>query len=193
MGVRRPHRLLPRLRPILCLTLALLAGPGPGLAQTEAPLAGFTPKADMPVEITADSLEVLQEQEVAVFRGNVEAVQGDLTLKSALLRVYYGGDGGSEETAGALPAGDIARLEAEGGVVFTTPEQSVRGAQAVYDVAKEQITVEGNVVLQQGANIIRGERLVVDLGAGRSQIVGTPSAGGRVRGVFVPESRSERR
>jgi lipopolysaccharide export system protein LptA len=191
MGVCRAHRSILWLWPILCLalTLGLFVDPGPGIAQTEAPLAGFASKADMPVEITADSLEVLQEQEVAVFRGNVEVVQGDLTLKSALLRVHYGEDGGAEGTAGAMPAGRIARLDAEGGVVFTTPEQSVRGGQAVYDVAEEQITVEGDVVLQQGANVIRGERLVVDLGTGRSQIVGAPSAGGRVRGVFAPESR----
>lgn len=172
----------------LALTLAPFVPPGAGMAQTEAPLADLAPKADMPVEITADSLEVLQDQEVAVFRGNVEAVQGNLTLKSALLRVHYGDDAAGEG-AGPVPAGRISRLEAEGGVVFTTPDQSVRGTTAVYDVAAEQITVEGDVVLQQDANVIRGERLVVDLRAGRSQIVGTASGGGRVRGVFVPERR----
>ena len=43
----------------------------------------------LPIEITADSLEVRQEEQIAVFRGNVDAVQGDLNLRADELTVYY--------------------------------------------------------------------------------------------------------
>ena len=46
--------------------------------------------SSLPIEITADSLEVLQDRKVATFTGNVDAVQGDLVLSADLLRVHYG-------------------------------------------------------------------------------------------------------
>ena len=49
----------------------------------------------LPIEITADSLEVLRNQQIATFTGNVDAVQGDMVLSADLLRVHYGGDDAS--------------------------------------------------------------------------------------------------
>ncbi|MFW5833104.1 MAG: LptA/OstA family protein, partial [Pseudomonadota bacterium] len=45
--------------------------------------------SDEPIEIEADVLEVRQNQGIATFRGNVDAVQGDMTLTSDVLDVFY--------------------------------------------------------------------------------------------------------
>ena len=54
----------------------------------------------LPIEITADSLEVLRNQQIATFTGNVDAVQGDMVLSADLLRVHYGGDDAAPGTGG---------------------------------------------------------------------------------------------
>ncbi|MGI9449125.1 MAG: LptA/OstA family protein, partial [Geminicoccaceae bacterium] len=43
----------------------------------------------LPIEISADSLEVAQEDRIATFAGNVDAIQGDLVLSADTLKVHY--------------------------------------------------------------------------------------------------------
>src|SRR5258708_3631498 len=42
-----------------------------------------------PIEVTSDTLEVMQEQNQAVFSGHVVAIQGDVRLKADKMTVYY--------------------------------------------------------------------------------------------------------
>jgi lipopolysaccharide export system protein LptA len=149
----------------------------------------------LPIEITADVLEVLQDQRIAIFTGNVDATQGDMVLSADRLRVHYGD---AEDAPAAAPeTGSIRRIEAEGNVFLSSPRETAQGTTGVYDVASNRVTMVGAVVLTQEDNVIRGERLEVDLVSGRSQIfAAVPSTAGgtppqRVRALFVPEdSRS---
>jgi lipopolysaccharide export system protein LptA len=135
---------------------------------------------DLPIEIEADSLEVQQEDQLAIFAGNVEARQGTIRLNADVLRVHY-----FEANTGA-EAQSIQRIEAEGSVFFSTAEQTARGNQGIYDVEFGVITLSGGVILTQGENIIRGQRLVLNLETGEST-VDAGEGGGRVHGLFVPE------
>ena len=58
-----------------------------------------------PIEIQADRLEVDQDDELATFSGNVDAVQGELSLRAERLRVFYTEQG--QQPAGAA-AGERA-------------------------------------------------------------------------------------
>jgi lipopolysaccharide export system protein LptA len=146
----------------------------------------------LPIEITADSLEVLRNQQIATFTGNVDAVQGDMVLSADLLRVHYGGDDAS--APGPAGAGSIRRIEAEGNVFLSSPRETAQGNAGVYDVASNQLTMEGGVVLTRDENVIRGQRLEMDLTSGRSRMLAAvPSTEGgtapqRVRALFTPES-----
>jgi lipopolysaccharide export system protein LptA len=53
-------------------------------------------------------------------------------------------------------------------------------------MASNTITVNGNVVLSQGANVITGAKLVVNLATGRARVDQAP--GKQIRGVFSPAS-----
>ena len=44
---------------------------------------------DKPIEISADSLEIIQPNKTATFRGNVQAVQGDVVLSASSMTVHY--------------------------------------------------------------------------------------------------------
>lgn len=142
---------------------------------------------DQPIEITADQLEVLQPNRKAVFRGNVVAVQGSVTLKAATMTVYYRT---AAERNGAM--GAIAKIEVIQNVSLVTPDETAQANQGIYHVDYKQIQLLGNVVLTRGQNVLRGDRLDYDMRTQKSLLSSntTPGvsggSGGRVKGVFLP-------
>jgi len=134
-----------------------------------------------PIEITADALEVRQDTGIAIFTGTVRAVQGDILLAADRVLVSYAPGG----------ADVIRSIEAQGNVFFSTPTETAEGDTAVYDVENGVITLAGSVVLTRSENVVRGNRLVLNLATGLSRIEGgsdpvAGDGGGRVRGLFVP-------
>ena len=182
--------------PILCRGLVgaawIIAVCLPGMAHTQ----GYQHDSSLPIEITADLLEVEQRDRIATFTGNVDAVQGDLVLSADKLRVFYtGNDRAGEAAPGAT--GSIRRIEAEGNVFITSPEETAQGETGVYDVADNLLALEGSVVLTRDDNVIRGQQLEIDLVSGRSRVTAAaPSGEGggprdRVRALFTPQDAPE--
>ena len=190
------------LRP-LCLLL-LTAG---ALAMSGAPLSaqvskgppnalqGFSQNRDQPVHIEAATLEVRDKEKQATFSGNVRVTQGDTGLRSNTLVVFYdqsgeNGSGSSMKAATPGPGGQqkIKKLEARGSVVVTQKEQTATGDLGLFDMRTNTVTLSGNVVLTQGKNVLRGERLVVDLTSGVSRVESGKNGQGRVQGLFMPGS-----
>ena len=64
------------------------------------PLPNLDP--DHPIEITADSLEVTQDENIAIFRGNVDALRGEMRLHADELTVHYRSAGGSGSGVNAI-------------------------------------------------------------------------------------------
>jgi lipopolysaccharide export system protein LptA len=154
----------------------------PNAAKGNAPnnaLQGFSQNRNQPVEITASSLEVRDKEKKATFSGSVKVVQGDTTMRCKSLVVFYDAQGQqSGQTVKAAAPGpggsqQISRLEATGGVVVTQKDQTATGDTALFDVKSNTVTLKGNVVVTQGQNIMRGERLVVDLTSGVSKVDGS--------------------
>ena len=178
------------LAPFLGLLVALTPSLAPGQSLDH--------DSALPIEISADSLEVAQEDQIATFAGNVDAVQGDLVLSADTLKVHYdGGTSGVGVTAGS--GNSIRRIDAEGNVIIASPEETAEGRFGTYDVLAKLVTLEGQVVLTRGDNVIRGERLELDLVSGKSRIIGSnaevadsdaPSRG-RVRALFTPKTKDD--
>ncbi len=158
-------------------------------------MQGFSQNRDQPIQIEAASLEMRDKKKEATFAGNVKVVQGDTTMTSKSLVVFYdqsaapppaptkGAKTGPIQSATPGPGGSssIRRLEARGSVVVTQKDQVVTGETAIFDTKANQVTMNGGVVLTQGQNILRGDRLVVDMTTGVSRV---ESDTGRVQGLF---------
>ena len=84
-------------------------------------------------------------------------------------------------TPGPGGSSSIRRLEAKGSVVVTQKEQVVTGETAIFDTKANLITMTGGVVLTQCKNVLRGDRLMVDMTTGVSRV---ESDSGRVQGLF---------
>ena len=159
-------------------------------AQDAQPAAAKGGGSDEPIEISSDRLVLEQNQQLATFTGNVDAVQGDTTLRSDVLRVFYLSD---EEREANPTQQTVKRLEADGKVIITQPGETAEGDSGVYDLAAGKMVLIGNVVLTQGKSVVKGDRLDVDRNTGVSVVTAnTPATGGatraqRVRALFVPE------
>ena len=158
-------------------------------------LQGFSQNHDQPVHIEAATLEVRDKDKVATFSGDVKVKQGDTGLRCKSLVVFYEGndaDGKTLQAASPGPGGQqrIKRLEARGGVVVTQKEQTATGESGIFDMKTNTVTLNGNVVMTQGQNMLRGDRLVVDLTSGVSRVESGKNGQGRVQGLFQPGSGS---
>jgi lipopolysaccharide export system protein LptA len=168
-------------------------------------MQGFSQNRDQPIQIEAATLEMRDKKKEATFSGNVKVVQGDTTMTSKTLVVFYE----STQAPAAGPAPDskaptksapiqsstpgpggsssIRRLEARGNVVVTQKDQVVTGETAVFDTKTNLITMLGGVVLTQCKNVLRGDRLLVDMTTGVSRV---ESDSGKVQGLFIQSGQS---
>jgi lipopolysaccharide export system protein LptA len=172
------------------LALAMVASLGQALAQNiGSSFQAYQGSTDEPINIEADVLEVDDKQKQAVFKGNVVARQGGFSLQARELAVYYTGEpGGQVAGAGDGGNGGISRIEAKGKVLVTTrDDQTATSEWANFDVDEQLVTIGGNVVLSQDENVLRGDRLVINLRTGTSRFE-VEGEGGRqrVRGLFTP-------
>lgn len=182
---------------MFCAGIAMLA-PLPVRAQSVVQgvpnaMQGFSTNRDQPIKIESETLEMRDKKKEATFTGHVKVVQGDTTLLSDSLLVYYDGSeaNGAAKGAPKAPAAknqmpgasnsSIRRLEAKGNVIVTQRDQVVTGETAIYDTKTNLVTMLGNVVLTQGPNVLRGDRLLTDMTTGISRV---ESDSGRVQGLF---------
>jgi lipopolysaccharide export system protein LptA len=189
--------------------LGLLALTSPLPAQTLSnSFDGLSGSSDAPIDIESDMLTVYDAEKYATFKGNVKAVQGTTTLRAAELDVHY--VGGADKITGQKaaepapvanpaakpgaapgPEAQISKIEARGSVVIISEDdQTTTSDWALYDVPSQMVTVGGNVVLSQGQNVLKGERLIINLRTGESRFENPGNAaagGGRIRALFMPK------
>jgi lipopolysaccharide export system protein LptA len=199
MTMLRPIGMLP-----LIAAALLLAGAGGTLSAqpSKGPpnaLQGFSQNRNQPVHIEASTLEVRDKDKVATFSGNVKVTQGDTGLRCKSLVVFYEQDGEGADKSKSVAVADpgpggqqrIKKLEARGGVVVTQKEQTATGDLGLFDMQNNTVTLTGNVVMTQGQNVLRGDKLVVDLTNGVSRVESGKNGQGRVQGLFQPGSAGD--
>lgn len=150
----------------LVAAVLFAALPVPALAQgAEIAFGARDHDASLPVEITADRLQIGQADGTAVFSGNVLIAQGEMRLSAENVLVSYAE--GTEQARGR-----VERLEASGGVTLISGAEAAESREAVYTVGSGQIVMSGDVLLTQGRNALSGERLIVDLNTGSGVMEG---------------------
>jgi len=169
---------MPLIRSLFALIVAaLLSAPGTAFAQTAGVPGGFKHDSSQPIKISADALEVRQNEQVAIFTGAVDARQGDVRMQAQTLTVTYDPEAEDNSQAGA-----IQRVRAEGDVFISSQENTASGNWADYDVASGNITMGDTVTLTQGENVIGGSSLTINLNTGLAQLGGGVSASGTTGG-----------
>ena len=151
-----------------------------------------------PISVEADHLEVFDKEKRAVYSGNVVVVQGESTMKSGKMIVFYANDGQegtSQPAQNAAPAlgngNSLRRLETYEGTTIVSKDQIAVGNQGVYDKETNRMILTGNVALTQNGNVTKGEKLVYDLNTGVAVVEAAPNSG-RVKSLLVPNSNEDK-
>ncbi|WP_174843520.1 lipopolysaccharide transport periplasmic protein LptA [Thalassococcus sp. S3] len=143
---------------LLCLTLTAVSS----FAQNaQVSFGSLRADPSLPVEVTADTLDVDQSTGQAVFSGNVLIGQGEMRLAAQRVLVIYteGGRG-------------IERMEATGGVTLVSGPDAAEAERADYTIDSGVIVMTGNVLLTQGPSALAADRMTVNLTSGTAQMVG---------------------
>ena len=148
------------------------------LLMSAGTLVAQTAKAPVPVDISANEMEILDAQKKAIFKGAVDATRGTTNLKADLLTVTYA----EVKQADGTMKSDATDLDARGNVTIKTPRETITGDWAKFNPQTNQLVVGGAVKLVQGATILAGNELRADLNTDKIQM-----KGGRVKGSFLPK------
>ena len=169
----------------VCLLFLLL---GPGTAQDrKAPRKGEDRKPGLakpfgltsskaPIDITSDMVEADQKQNTVTFRGNVIGKQENITLYANVLTIHY-----DSESKG------IKMVVATGNVKIVQLERRATSQKATFHQDENKVVLEGEAVIREGENVIRGERVIYYVEEEKGVVEG--GKGGRVSTTITPPKK----
>jgi lipopolysaccharide export system protein LptA len=163
-----------------------------GLAVGAGAGAQVDTKSNAPIDITANQAEVINSKCLAIWRGAAEALQGDSRLRADTISVYAAPKGVG--TDGQQSCGGTQRVVADGHVYYVTPTQNARGDHAVYMANADEIVLTGDVIVVQGKDVARGDKLTIKTNTKQftmESAAAGPGKAGRVRGVVYPDKQNQ--
>lgn len=137
-----------------------------------------------PYMVSADTWHADGAAHIQYYDGRVEIIQNDSRLRADHIKVSHS----ATTASGGDGWGEVLTIEATGNVYYVTPTQQMKGASAVYTKAADTMVITGDVVLQQGQNVMTGDRLTTIVSTGTSTFDAPQS--GRVKAVIYPDSKS---
>ena len=136
-----------------------------------------------PIRVNADRSEVLDKERKVILIDNVDITQGNARLRADIVTIEYGATGDTTTAGLGSNFGDIRSMTARGNVFYVTPDLKANGDLGVYVASTDTITLTGDIVLVRGEDVAKGERLVMELEAGKTALDGGDS---QVNMVIVP-------
>ncbi len=119
--------------------------------------------SDRPMSIESESLDAIREsgKRRMIFTGNVNVVQGNLTIRCDRLDAFYPADTNQPD-----------RLRCRGNVRLRQGDQRARCDEAVYDRVADRLTCKGNAVFEEDGNELHGAMIDIDLAAETMHVTG---------------------
>ena len=142
---------------------------------------GGQEEGEGPVAVTSAYFEYLGD--VAVYRGQVQAIQGQTRLNCSELRIFFPPSRAGRATGGG---GNADRYECSGPVYYVTPTIQARANAGVFTAPTDTIVLTGDVTVREGLNVAQGHRLTINTRTRNSKLEATGAAP-RVRTVIYPD------
>ena len=143
--------------------------------------------ADEPIHIEADRMESNQKQYTVTFNGNVQAIQGKLTINSDTMIVHYAKQANGTDAQDTKKQ-QIKKIFARGQVEILQDELVATGNEVEFLADKKQILLTGNTKVWQNNNLVTGEKVLLNLATETTIIEPDKESGGRVKAFFYPDS-----
>lgn len=138
-----------------------------------------------PINIEADRMISHENDNTVVFIGNVDARQGQLTIRSDEMTVFYteskGGDG--QQTSSQME-----KLICKNNVQVTQDDWLGTSDRMDYFAKERKAILSGNAKAWQGQNMVSGKTIIYYLDEKRSIVEQDEATQGRVRAVLHPDA-----
>ena len=168
-------------RTALLLTVFL---PLPGIGQAAAEGSG------QPISVEADRMVSQENKNSVVFIGKVDARQGNFTIKSDEMTVFYTEKKGEtpQGQQSYQPTNQMEKLICTGNVKISQGDWLGVGERMDYSAKERKAVLSGNARAWQGQNMVSGKSIVYYLDEKRS-VVEPDTSSNRVRAIIHPESK----
>lgn len=164
------------------LAVAILLGFAGGVSPADKTGPPENDVASQPIEITADRLVSHGDQNYAEFIGNVEAAQGNFSIRSDTLKITYQRSAGAD-SKGTTDADSIEKIEAIGRVKIKSDNRRAETDRAEYRMQDDVIELIGeNSFLTDGKNTLTGSKITWHRKTGEITVAGSDQK--RVKAVF---------
>jgi len=146
------------------------------------------PAGNEPIQIVADELISYNEDKYAEFIGNVKVTQGNFTITSDKLRIYYQGElldqekqGGDEEL--------LKKIIATGNVKISSEQYNAEADKAEYDTAAMTVILSGeNTQVISGKNSITGSKITLNRKSSQVKVEGSGTK--RIKAEFYTKDNA---
>ncbi len=147
----------------------------------------------VPTEVTSESMQYDAAKQHVVFKGNVHVMRPDFQIWADTLTLYFDEkDGAKKDTSGSpmpMQSGEVSRIVAKDNVRMDYEGKKGTCKIATYTTADGLLVMDGNPVLSDGDNVIKGSKILFYTEENRSEVVGGSQP---VKAVFAtPASKSQ--
>lgn len=155
---------------------------------------------ELEISVAARASEFHKEEAKVVLQGDVTIDQGVLHLAADEVTIEYR----QGDTRDLGSQGKVNALKATGTVKIVCENDRAHGGEALYDVPGRTITLTRDVLLVRGDNILKGQKLFIDLATGHMSIEGggkpvtaeTPdgmivNGDTRIKAIFTPVTQDD--
>jgi lipopolysaccharide export system protein LptA len=131
-----------------------------------------------PIDIVSDTVEANQKENTVTFKGNVVAKQEDTTLYANTLVILYDPE-----------MKKLKEIMAIGNVKIVQLDRRATGQKATFQQEENKVVLDGDAVVREGENEIRGERVIFYVDEERSIVEG--GKGNRVNTRITPPPKEK--
>jgi len=139
---------------------------------------GFDTNSRAPIDISSDTVEGDQRQNSVTFKGNVIAKQENTTIYANALVITYDSENKK-----------VREIVASGNVKVVNLDRRATGQRVIFNQDENKVVLEGDAVIREGENVVRGERVTYYINEERSVV--ESGKGGRVTTTIVPPKKEE--
>lgn len=143
--------------------------------------SNFQVNPNQPISVNSDTLEIIEQGNLALFKGNVQVIQGSLSIRASTVRVTYG------QSSDGSGRREIDTVEAVGDTTVIGGGQSIQANRLVYRLSSRTVEVTGDVRIQQGESSLLADKLTVNFDDGT--VVMRGGEGGQVQAVLGREQQ----
>lgn len=138
-------------------------------------LAAEPASKNVPTAVTSERMQYDAGKQRVVFEGNVHVKRPDFEIWSSRLTLHLKKKDGAAEkkgTPGGLDAGEVDRIVAEKNVRMEHEGKRGECQTATYTTSDGLLVMEGNPVLYDKENVVKGEKILFYTRENRSEVHG---------------------